>query len=209
MRNLFTGLLLALCGLTACRPGPKTEAAFYAWLHDPDNGLVQTRQIGDLHISVKYLPAELLAYRELKGGAPSRQADSLRNRYRRSHAFLLTLKPVGYDSGGDPGGDVMYRGVGNYAAYKKRVMDLNFNLDRYVRLRDGKKELKPLLHTLENTYGATEGRSLYLVFENAAAGGSALDFVFSDEILGTGISHFRFRKSDLENVPSLPYAGAD
>jgi hypothetical protein len=100
----------------------------------------------------------------------------------------------------------MYRGVGNYQAYKRRVMDLNFNLDRYVRLRDGEKEVKPLLHTLENTYGATEGRSLYLVFENAAAGGSTLDFVFSDEILGTGISHFRFRKSDLENVPSIAHA---
>jgi len=205
MRNLFIGLLLALCGLPACRPGTKTEAAFYAWLHDPGNGLVQTRRIGDLHISVKYLPAELLAYRELKGGAPPGRADSLRNRYRRSHAFLLTLKPVGYDSGGD----VMYRGVGSYAAYKRRVMDLNFNLDRYVSLRDGEKEVKPLLYTLENTYGATEGRSLYLVFENAAAGGSALDFVFSDEILGTGISHFRFCKSDLENVPSIAYAGAD
>ncbi len=205
MRNFFIGLLVALCGLPACGPGPKTEAAFYGWLHDPDNGLVQTRQIGDLQLTVKYLPAELLAYREGKDATP-RQLDSLRNRYHQSHAFLLTLKPIGSVSGG---GDVMYRGVGNYQAYKRRVMDLNFNLDRYVRLRDSEKEVKPLLHTLENTYGATEGRSLYLVFENAAAGGSALDFVFSDEILGTGISHFRFRKSDLENVPSIAYAGAD
>jgi hypothetical protein len=205
MRNFFIGLL-AVCLLPACQPGPKTEAAFYAWLHDPGNGLVQTRQIGDLQLSVKYLPAELLAYREGKGAGYSPQrADSLRGRYRQSHAFLLTFKPVGSVAGGD----VMYRGVGSYGAYKQRVMDLNFNLDRYVSLRDGEKEVKPLLHTLENTYGATEGRSLYLVFENAAAGGSTLDFVFSDEILGTGISHFRFRKSDLENVPSLAYAGAD
>ncbi len=202
MRNIFIGLLLTACGLPACGPGPKTETAFYAWLHDPGNGLVQTRQIGDLQLSVKYLPAELLAYREGKGATPQR-VDSLRNRYRQSHAFLLTLKPVGSVAGGS---DVMYRGVGNYQAYKQRVMDLNFNLDRYVRLRDGEKEVKPLLHTLENTYGATEGRSLYLVFENAAAGGTDLDFVFSDEILGTGISHFRFRKSDLENVPSIACA---
>jgi hypothetical protein len=200
MRNIFIGLL-AVCLLPACQPGTKTETAFYQWLHDPSNGLVQTRQIGDLQLSVKYLPAELLAYREHRGTDYSpQQTDSLRNRYRQSHAFLLTIKPIGPVSEGK---DVMYRGVGSYGAYKRRVMDLNFNLDQYVRLKDGAKEVKPLLHTLENTYGATEGRSLYLVFENAAASGTTLDFVFSDEILGTGISHFRFRKSDLENVPQI------
>ncbi len=198
MRFYLIGLLLAICGLPACRPAT-TEAGFYQWLHDPANGLVQTRQIGGLQLSVKYLPAELLAHRELGGAASPRQADSLRNRYRRSHTFLLTVKP----STAGRGEDVMYHGLNSYQAYKQRVMELNFNLAEYVRLQDGERELKPLLHTLENTYGTTEGRSLYLVFENAANGGAALDFVFADEVFGTGISHFRFRKSDLAQIPAI------
>ena len=203
MRNFFTGLLLAVCLLPACQPVPKTEAEYYRWLHDPENGLVQTRQIGDLQLSVKYLPAELLACRELKGVSPTpRQVDSVRNRYGQSRAFLLTVKP----RTAGRGEDVMYRGVGGYQDYKERVMELNFNLGRYVSLKDGEKEVKPLLHTLENTYGTTEGRSLYLVFENVASDAPALDFVFSDEVFGTGISHFRFRKSDLEQAPPILYA---
>lgn len=203
MRIYLLGLLLALGGLPACRPAATTEAQFYAWLHNPENGLVQTREIGDLHLSVKYLPAELLACRELRGGAPTPgQADSLRRRYGRSHAFLLTVKP----RTAGRGDDVMYHGVGSYAAYKERVMELNFNLARYVSLKDGEKELKPLLHTLENTYGATEGRSLYVVFENAGADGADLDFVFSDRVFSTGISHFRFRKSDLADTPPIACA---
>jgi hypothetical protein len=196
----------------ACKPRIRSEAEFYRWINDPENGLVQSKKANDLSITVKYLPAAFLAYKEWRNipGAGNKQMDSLLNYYQRSRTFLMTIKPCATqpDAAARTSGDVIYKGIGNYQEYQQRVMQLNFNLGEFLELHAGKQVFKPTLSTMENTYGVTEQRNFYLVFSDAdekttLLAETELDLTFQDEIFNTGISHFIFQKDKIEYLPAV------
>jgi hypothetical protein len=212
MRPILLLLSLVLTGLGACSLRSVSESDFYRWLNDPDHGLVQTRKVNHLQVTVKYLPAELLAYQEWKrlpGAGPS-DMDSLLRLYGHSHAFLLTLKSDKEGSAvksREPE-DVLYRGVDSYQAYQQRIRQMNFGMEGCVELRTKQGIFKPVLHTLENTYGVVGHRSIYLVFteergQNGPFSGQRLDFTFKDDFFDTGIHHFLFEPNQLQQVPTI------
>ena len=212
MRPILLILSLVFTGLGACSPRSLSETDFYRWLNDSDNGLVQTRKVNRVEVTVKYLPAGLLAYKEWKRlpGAGQGDLDSLRNLYGHSHAFLLTLKPD--KEGSAPQSqlpeDVLYRGVDSYQAYQQRIRQLNFGMADCVELRTDKGVFKPVLHTLENTYGVVGHRSIYLVFteesgQHGLFSGQPLDFTFKDDFFDTGIHHFLFDPNQFQQAPTI------
>ncbi|MES2730610.1 MAG: hypothetical protein V4714_02640 [Bacteroidota bacterium] len=206
--NKFPLLWIAmLATMLACKPEIRTEAELYQWINDPENGFVQTRKVNDLSITVKYLPAAFLAYKEGRNmpRATQKERDSLLNYYSHSRTFLMTIKP---EVASGASGDVIYQGIGNYQEYQQRVMQLNFHLGEYLSLHAGKQLFVPSLSTMENTYGVTELRNFYLVFSDTDAHTSLLtenelDFTFQDEIFNTGISHFVFQKKKIEALPKM------
>src|SRR4051812_31128095 len=114
----FLLMWVGVIGLVgACKPHIRTETEFYRWINDPENGLVQSKKANDLTITVKYLPAAFLAYKELKNtpGAGKREMDSLLNYYQHSRTFLMTIKP---STTTEASGDVIYLGIGNYQEYQ-------------------------------------------------------------------------------------------
>ncbi len=196
--------LLSLCILLlgGCTEAIHSDRAFYQWLNDPDHGLVQVRETGDLRLTARYLPPEWLAYRDARraGGPVKPLYDSLLRHYRNSYTFLVTVAPTARSTSAD----VMYQGVSSYAEYKERVLQLNFRLAEFIHLDTGREKLAPVLHTLENTYSTTPGRNLYLVFDRPPrAEASTLDLVFTDEIFDSGINHFAFDAAALGGVPTL------
>ncbi len=204
-QGVAVALLCLLAMLAGCRPQLRTKSDFYQWLHQPEHGLVQTRQANGLRLTAKYLPPELLALRDWERLDNPRPADwdSLLKTYTGTPSFLLTIEPAA-----GKGGDVLYRDIASVEAFKERAMDMNFRADQYLRLETGAGAFPPVLHTLENTYSTREGRSIYLVFAPpASAAGQAdrLDLVFTDEWFGTGISHFGFSRSALAAVPAVDF----
>ncbi len=198
--------LFSLCVLLlgGCNATIHSERAFYQWLSDPNHGLVQVRETGDVRLTARYLPPEWLAYRDARraGGPIKPLYDSLLRHYRNSHTFLVNVAPTARSTSAD----VMYQGVSSYAEYKERVLQLNFRLNEFIHLDTGREKRAPVLHTLENTYSTTPGRNLYLVFDRptrSEASGPGLDLVFSDEIFGSGINHFTFDAGALGGVPAL------
>lgn len=203
MHNPRTILCLLLL-LAGCNTSINSERAFYQWLNDPAHGLVQVRETGKIRLTMRYLPPEWIAFRDARrAGTPVKSTyDSLLSQYRNSYTFLLTVEPGVKNSSTD----VMYQGVSSYAAYKERVLQLNFHLETFIHLDTGREKLAPVLHTLENTYSATPGRNIYLVFSRPAQPTPApgpLDLVFTDDIFGSGIHHFAFAPQALAGVPSL------
>lgn len=205
----YLSILMSLLSGTGCQHSINSEKALYQWMHQEENGLIKTRQANHLSITVKYLPARYLALRDIRNleKYDEKKVHALVEEHKKSYAFLLTIQP---DKSGGAEGDVLYQGVENYREYKQRVMQLNFGIGNYVSIKAGGQEYKPVLSTLENTYSVTNHRSIYLVFsENETQRGlleaENIDFVFDDELFGTGINHFVFDKETLQQLPPINY----
>jgi protein-tyrosine-phosphatase len=214
--------------LTGCVPAIKNEQELHQYLTKEANGFVQSKSVDDLEITVKYLPPEFQTLREIKGIAQSErfasqtdkaleaQTDSILAYYQKQYVFLLTVKPKAaqptenQENRQTHNPDVMYRDISNYSEFKERVTQVNFHADEYIYLVTSGKRLKPLLHTLENTYSLMPQRTIYLVFadENLHKTSSAnkdlsyddLELVFEDQLFSTGIHHFLFSKKKLAKL---------
>jgi hypothetical protein len=82
---------------------------------------------------------------------------------------------------------------------------LNFSWEEYATLQCGGKSYKPILSTLENTYGLTQDRNIILVFAPGSANdpdfwsSPVVDLTLNIPHLGTGIQHFKFNRACLDN----------
>lgn len=200
-------LLLLVCG-SACQKRTVPLQDYVAWLHDPDHGTVQSKRVGGLQISVKYVPPEYSVYRQIREDpALALQRDSLIAEQQKSMTFLLSLAP---DSTIGARGNITMRGISSYQEFAERVMLFNFHMDEYLRLGVGSKRYEPVLTSLDNTYGLNKSTLFTVVYpspKNSKVSDRQEDitFTWNDMIFSTGIHHFVFRKEDLENIPTLQF----
>jgi len=188
---------------------------FLKWLSEEDNGLVKTKKSNGFEIKMKYLPPvyfvsrELISY-DLKNKAYDRAhvADSIKKEFSNNIYFLLHIDND--TSIVKENADVMFRDIYNYGDYTSRIYKYNFNINEDIELLKNNKVYHPVLSSFENHYGMEGGRNLLLVFapqkdSTEFSSISDLEVIFNDEELGIGTTHFRFEKSDLEDVPDIIY----
>lgn len=210
--RLFSLLFPAFLLVTGCKQSPQVDSVreYYRYIADPDHGLVKSRRVNGMIMTVRHLPPEYQVYRQVQGDKTFSPVliDSLLQLERQSMGFLLTLGPDDRVPG-EP--DIMFAGIRDYEEYTQRVLSLSFRMEERLALRCGGRELEPVLSTLENLYGIRASRSVMCVFVPNAADvelfrrSDRFDFVYDDEQFGLGINHFVFRKSDLDRIPSMPW----
>lgn len=212
--------------LGSCQQKINNQQALYRWINDADNGLVKQKSLGDITLTMKYLPPELLVGKELHSLKQAskymdsqkadpeklnlnKAVDSLMQNYKNSRTFILnlTLNGQGKKSFAQ---DILYKGADSYAAYKSRAMEMNFNMANYLVLKADGKEMRPVIANMENTYSLTKGRNIYLVFadekeQSTCLNAQKLDITFTDKLFDTGIHHFVFQKENLDNLPQVAY----
>jgi hypothetical protein len=202
----FLGLTLLLLPFLfcSCQQKIEDEHEYLLWINDPGHGLVKRREVGDLIVQAKYLPSDLLAWKELNHQKISdKEKDSLSRFYDQSLTFLLSVSP---DSSKGATDDILYRGVSNQKDFKRRVNELNFGIEGMIKLLIAGKEYYPVLAVMENTYGTSSSKNFYIVFSSddkkkIGKAWEEADLVFSDEIFETGINHFIFKREAIENIP--------
>jgi hypothetical protein len=197
-------ILILVLLLFGCQKTIKTPDEFFVWLNNPNNGLLKTKVVDGLEFTLKYLPPEYLALKELRGKYSTKEAQVLKERYEKNFSFLLTIKPVDKEEK-----NIMLRGVSDETEYLERLNNLQFRTKDYLRLKVASKEIPPILSTFENMHGATKHHNIYMVFggENAKELKTIKDWdiVFDDELFGTGIHHFQYESRLLLNLPILNF----
>ncbi|MBO9703619.1 MAG: hypothetical protein J7604_25670 [Sporocytophaga sp.] len=183
---------------------------YMKWINNPEHGLVKEKYVSGLKISVKYLPPDFLAHKELKRmeSRVETTKDSLVNLYSKSKTFLITIAPD--EREGEKKGDLMLTGISNYREYKERVFDLNFNLEEYVELIAGKEVYEPVLSGMINGYDLTNKKEFYLVFsekqgQQGLDQSKEMDLVFDDEFFNSGRTHFLFKQEHLASIPQFVF----
>ena len=194
--------------LPSCNDAGKTAESYYAFLEDEDNGLCVTKEVIDLQIKVKYLPAEYLCYKELKGDS---DAGELKNEiiedYKYNASFLVTIGP---SESSTEKFDITRCGVNDMNEFNQRAQTLNFHMGNYFSLTFDGIELKPAFCEMENVYGLTPDRKFNVVFtpqenKNEIILASDMTLTYKDELFNSGLSKFKFFKEDIENVPEIQF----
>jgi hypothetical protein len=103
----------------------------------------------------------------------------------------------------------MFRNISKYDDYKARTMTMNFEIEDLITLHTNDGDFKPVLANLENVYGLSNSRNIYVVFADQVSSGldkaTELDFIFDDELFDSGRNHFGFEKKNFDNIPHLVF----
>lgn len=179
---------------------------YYKYINTPSNGLVKTKSIGAISFSMKYLPSDFYVYKTMIK-FPDVSRDSIRKEYSSSLNFVLKVAP---SKESEIKFDVMTETVNSLTEFQEQALTVNFELQKFIYLKIGNQQIKPVLVETENVYGLAQHRLINIVFakdefEELWNNEDKIDLVFNDEIYGTGKHHFLFQKSDFINVPKLEY----
>lgn len=199
--------LFAGCGTKEIR---KVED-YLSFVNSAENGLVIKKQVNGFEIKLTYLSPDYLAYRELSAeeNALNNKMDSVKNFYSKTMTFMMTITPKEEKR---KGMDPVFYGIRNYAEYKERLYNLNFEIENNISMETGGIGFKPVLTSFENSYGLSAGRSILFVFAPSEAGqkefytSENIDFIYDDELFDTGINHFTFIRENLLKIPRMVFA---
>lgn len=199
--TFFIGVSLTGCGGRKRSPGE-----MYKWMNNPQNGLIQTSTSGYINYRLKYIPPEILAYRESLYSNPNNTYDSLCHEYNNALTFLLKISIT------LPDGETVDPALGlssNYGEYSNIINEMSFNMREYIWLLTGDDLIYPDLAHFESTVEVQNEKTFYIVFSRPEElkelmnKRGNIDFVFNDLFFGTGINHFQFRGKAIKNIPKL------
>lgn len=199
MRALFLYSTVVIFILSCGQNDEKRIQNVYKWINDEDNGLKKTKIIDDVQITVKYLPAELQAYRDLEENEAKSNFDSLVRSYSHQKSFMVSFKSM------DDSKNIMYKDVSDKDDYDQRIKDLSFDIGRKLKMTICGSDLRPTLFHYEPNYGSSKTANIYVVFsgEKVMNCDDAFNIAYYDHVFGTGISHFTFKQNDINRIPKL------
>lgn len=200
------GILLILIIFSGCTTKEMEIGEYYQYLVNPKNGLLKSKVVEPFKISVRFLPSSYFIYKEYKNvKKSSEELDSIKQSYNGNYTFLLRIAP---DVDGGHVFDVMTQTVPSVTQYKNRVRELNFEMQQQLILKIGEKTYTPVLVELENTYELTKHRNFLIAYalpDIVNTDYEQIDFVYQDQIFGTGIHHFLFDQQLIENTPTIKF----
>lgn len=181
--------------------------SYKEWVFDESNDLKKSKRVNDINLSVQYVPADFLAYREmLEGGAPK---DSIsyqqhKKNYQCGLTFRVLLQP-------EPQGvNLLYHRVSDEIGYKQRVNALNFESKDFLSLKVGDADYAPVLTNYEG-YNEMLNRLVFTAvfqpdeFECGAFKPGVKDFTFTfdDPFWGMGVNNFKYGTASIEQLPQI------
>ena len=176
---------------------PNDPIEYQRLLEDVHNGMTKEKTLNDVTLKLQYQPPELRALIDANGRSES-YIESLKH-YEDQMSFVLIVGSKEEEQ------DILAKDLQGLEEYQRRVLLLNFEIKDYITLEAGNIRMKPVLGTMENTYGLSTGRKLILVFagnpEDVLQGNSEFDIIFNDPVFGTGINRFRYNTSDILDAP--------
>lgn len=207
MKRLFyiLNIIVFASGLSSCSTKAIDNFKEYAmYLNKAENGLVKEKSVSGLHYRLKFLPKHYQAFTTLNGlDSKKINKDSLVAAYSKSITFLLTIGPAeGEDF------DITRVGVKDYQEFADRIEDMSFRANEWMRLKCGEVSVVPSLVRMENINAQERSRNFIVVFEQQDALEKAMkesdtQFIYDDELFGTGTNKFLFEHKQLNAVPEL------
>ena len=172
-----------------------SEEELIKYINDPENGLVQIKEVNQVKYEIIYKPASLLLHKD-----NSINNDSMLKRkkeeYEKYQYFVLSLSAAGED--------VLYGGSGGFQNFSENLQKFSFALNQYVQMQTSAGDALYLAdYYMPNLYGMAKSTQILLAFEKPKKETEELEIIIEELGLGTGRQKFIFRRDDIEAVPEL------
>lgn len=192
--GLFT---LVLCIFCSCSPPRSvTKEQLMAYILDEDNGLIQSKTVGDYRIELIYRPTDLIVSQELQGETMDTiRVQELRRKYANYLYFLLKVSK---------GGREVLNLENDQQEYSKLLLTMAFNMPEYVSIVQGRDTTALKDFMLDRTYGMSNSTNLLLVFEcKDQTLKEDIQIILSEFGLGIGSIKFQFNSAQIKKAPRL------
>ena len=172
-----------------------------AYLNNPENGLVQEKQISGVKLDLRYKPYDLYLEQHLQS-----IPDSLREKERSGLAQMYKDNLYLQLSLGYNGQEIISSFV-NTPMHTAMVNRLAFGMREFVVLTTENRDTLLLKDfTYIPTYGLAQNNKILFVFENKNTEDSDyLKFQLKEMGLNTGQVNFKIKSKDIKTTPSLKF----
>ena len=193
-------LLLLVCLLIySCRPEYLNKQELNSFILDESNGLLQEKQVGGIGVKVTYKPTDLLIAQHLGDNMESSEIERLRAHYGQYVYFMLDL-----ESGGQ---DILYAPTSGGSGFSEKLQTFAFRMTDYVNLTTSASDTIPVAdYAYNRTFGMAKNTSMMFVFNREQIENKDwISFNLNESGIGSGDQRFRFKTSNINNVPKLKF----
>jgi hypothetical protein len=196
--GLVVGLLILL--ITSCNPTLVTEQQLIAYIQDEDNGLIKTKEQNGYKLTVYYKPTDFVINQYTENGVIEKpKLDTLKKQFKNYAYFVLSLQK--------DKSNALYNMEQGYDAFSETLQTLAFRMDQYVQLTTSNSDTIPVADFIyPRLYGASPSTDILFVFNNTQfSKNDWVQFNVKEFGLGVGRKNFRFKTSDIQQIPTLKF----
>jgi hypothetical protein len=169
------------------------------FISDPENRLIQTSEMNDMKVTVRYKPTALLVYQELGDRITDTAAVSrVEKKY---NDYLYFILSISRDQG------EILQPATLQSQYGDLVQTLSFRMNNFANLTTNIRDTIPVADFILNrTFGMSNSTDLLFVFSKTKCKDSEwVQFNLNEFGLGLGNQRFRFNVDDLDRVQKLRF----
>lgn len=207
MYGIFKAISISVLLVAAgCSSRVHGIAEFNDWLNKPEHGCISDKRIAGIKIVVKYLPPAYMALKKLERLQPknSETGDSILETENHIASFLMTIGPDADAGEGKKISSAAYEGTRNYHEYAQRFLEMNFFMEKYVKLYADGQLYNAVFAVVDNVYELSDNRSFILTFilkkVNGLKDKRECVFVYEDPFFNLGKVQFNFLGVDLQGA---------
>ena len=203
--NIIILLLIVGCS----NPSKLDRKQFMRFMTDESNGLVSTKQVGNVIYQLRYDPINLKILNKIKNRVLTEdEYNEEVNRYKGSQYFVFKIKLK------NGNGDLLKYEAENGQQYSERVNYFSFQMQNDFYLMSGKDSLKCKLFHFERSFDASPYCTFLLGFDSndklINSGTMKKEkvqedkiFVYNDRVFGAGPIKYKIKATDINNIPEL------
>lgn len=224
MLNKYIGIITGvLCAIHSCNldnntflsqeqtkvSNNKSQLApieYVKWVEDIDNGIKVKKTIGDFTFSVLYKPYEYIVAKELRISSIS--TETLKKKMNEIDELQYFTFRIEADNANT---ELLRINLASENEYNSRIEYFSFNMQKDLKLIDGKDTLDCVLFHFERVYNIAPYATFVLGFPLVDSKKKKEDkqvlnnkvFIYDDKVFGTGKIYLTIKAENSNNIPQL------
>ena len=183
-----------------CTPKKLSLDELNTYVQDESNGVKQIQIAGNVTYTLTYKPHDLLIWQEVQSSKNRKDSlvKHLKKKYENYDYYILSI------SAGDK--DILNGASTDMQMFSQNLQTLSFRMSEYTYAVTEKKDTLSLADFyFPRLYGMGGSTQVILAYKRSKEPGKFIDIFLDDIGVGTGRQVFRFKKENIEKIPSLEY----
>lgn len=176
-----------------------TVSEFTDWFALKQNSLSKVRVISEMKYSLSYLPAEVMAYLELRNeDFDFERFKKVQTGYSEMTYFNLKLEVL------DGRGELLKYKLDSPAQYEDRIKYFSFKIEKDIYLIQGNDTIWPGLCQFERIFEVAPHVNVMFAFDNRVFDRNReFTIVYNDKVFEKGTIKYYYQNNQLINLPNI------